>query len=256
MINLIRIELYRFSKHWFFPVMILLSVYFSIAILDQFFSSKVQMNSFLDSGKTTFENSFNMGVRLIGPIILSGFFVGSDYSNRTLQEKIASGHTRMDIVLSKTIVYSALSAFFLLLTPLFTTGVVTYVNGWGGDFDAHYFTRVILLVFLTYCSSVCIYPLISFICRDIAKTLLVSSVFSLLFAELGDLLRTHSIVFRSIYPFYPTSQLSLILSEGFSQKDCIQVLFSITITSIVCVGASFMIFNQQDLNQQKGSRLK
>ena len=94
MINLIKIEWHRLVKLRILPVLLLLAVYFSYIILDKLFGNSIDAVKFLSSGQATFANSFSTNTTIFGPVILAGYFLGSDFNQRTLQQQVANGHTR------------------------------------------------------------------------------------------------------------------------------------------------------------------
>lgn len=250
MVNLIKVEVRRLSKLWTVPLLILLAVYFSYTILDKLFSNSVEVNSILLSGETTFAHSFSASLTIFGPVILAAFFLGSDFTHRTLQQQVAQGHSRTSIVLTKVFVYSITSSLIMLITPLLTTGVVTVVNGWGATFDGSallYLLRVLLLVSLLNISAVSIYVFFSFICKDVPRTLIVCAVFTIVFIELGGLLAEGHSQFATFYKYFPLNQLNIVAKAHLPFESLLKALLSSVITWGCFIGASIYVFNRQDL---------
>ncbi|WP_176244756.1 hypothetical protein, partial [Enterococcus sp. 3H8_DIV0648] len=217
-------------------------------MLDKLFSKGLDMESFLNSGKETFENSFNTDVTIFVPVIFAGFFLGPDFTNRTLQQKIASGHSRVNIVVSKTLFFISTSAFIMLLSPIITTGIVTYMNGWGEHFEISYYLRVLVLAFLSNSASSSFLLLISFLCRDTSKILLISTTLTLFFVELGDLLISDFGLLGLIYKYSSANQISIFLKHNFSHLNLLQVMLPILCIWIFCLLTTILFFEQLDLN--------
>ncbi|MBO0453270.1 ABC transporter permease subunit [Candidatus Enterococcus murrayae] len=250
MINLVNVEYRRLFKLWSVPLLILLAVFFSYTVLDKVLTGDILPGSFLQSGQATFANSFSVSLTIFGPVILAGFFLGSDFTNRTLHQQVANGHSRRSIVFAKTIVYSSFSAFLLLLTPLLTTVVVSIVNGWGGPFhvdDLLYILRVVVLVTVLNVSVVSIFILISFVCRDIPKTLIMGALFTLVVIELGGWFADRMTQLGDIYKYFPLQQMTVVAQVHLSANQLGKALLSALILWLVSIGASVFLFERQDL---------
>ena len=251
MINLIKIEWHRLVKLRILPVLLLLAVYFSYIILDKLFGNSIDTVKFLSSGQATFANSFSTNTTIFGPVILAGYFLGSDFTQRTLQQQVANGHTRKTLVLAKVIVFSFISLVLMMITTIVTTGIVTLIKGWGADFTIEtvsYMLRVCLLTSLLAMSSVSIYLLISFVCKDIFKTVLFSALFTILFIELGGILVKDGTFFGDFYNFFPLNQVSAASQVHLPMKDLVKMLFSSIVTWVTMIGLTIIIFEKQDLN--------
>lgn len=251
MINLIKTELLRLINLRILPFLLLLSLAFSYVILDKLFGNSIDTANFLSSGQAAFPYSFSTNVTILGPAIFGGFYLGSDFTQRTLQQQVANGHSRKALVLAKGIVFSVISFGLMMITPIVTTGVVTLVKGWGADFiseTASYMLRVFLLAGLLSISTLGIYSLISFICKDIFKTIFFSLVFTVLFNELGELLVKEGTIFGIFYDFFPLNQLPLVFQREIPMMDLVKMLLSSTLTWLIVVVSSIVIFESQDLD--------
>ncbi|WP_438730334.1 ABC transporter permease [Enterococcus sp. AZ128] len=220
-------------------------------ILDKLFGNSIEGANFLLSGQATFVNSFSANLTVIGPILLAGFFLGSDFTQRTLQQQITNGHSRTRLVLAKVIVFSLFSSVLMMITPITTTATVTIIKGWGADFTSEtaiHLLRVFCLTSLLSVSAVSVYLLISFICRDIFKTLFFSGLFTLVFFELGGILTKNAPFFSAIYDFFPLNQMTIAAQMHVPIKDIIRVILSSVITWITVVGFTIYIFEKEDLN--------
>lgn len=249
MINLVKVEYRRLFRLWTVPLLLLLAAYLSYTMIDKVLANDA-LPTYLLSGQATFANSFSANSVIFGPVILAGFFLGSDYTQRTLHQQIANGHSRKSIVFAKTIVYSSFSAFLLLLTPILTTVVVTKLRGWGEAFalaDFLYILRALVLVTLLNISVVSLFILVSFICKDIPKTLIVSGLLIVILIELSGLFADKSSYFADIYEYFPLQQMDVVVQIHLSAAQLYKALLSAFIFWGVSIGTTLFIFERQDL---------
>ena len=97
--------------------------------------------------------------------VLSGLLIGEDFSSRAVQSEIASGHSRLCVVLSKTISYMVGVCMLIIIQVVIGTLVPTVIHGFGANINfvllGNMLRAVLLFMFLT-CTCSMIYVVTSF----------------------------------------------------------------------------------------------
>lgn len=250
MSNLIQVEFRRIRQLRILPLLVLLSCFFSYAILDKLFQSTNLIKPLLASGQLAMQTEFHLINTIYGPVILAASFLGADFTQRTLYQHIVNGHSRIQLVLAKSIVYSIVGSILLLLTPFITITVVTLINGWGAAFDLaelQYVLRVFSLAFLLNAASVSAFVFISFICQDVQKTLIISTIFAVIYTNMSEVLGTFSSQFQLLYTYLSSQQLNSIVQRDASLSTILLALVIAILTWSIFTAGSIYVFEKQDL---------
>lgn len=130
MINMVKLEIYKLKKLNLFKILLLFVI--AISALSAL-SALTLTGGSGDSltGKLQFAGNFHDIVMLLVNAIFAGIYIGSDFSNRTIQSQISRGQTRKNIVLSKTISIILAANVIIVLYPTIGAAVVTLKNRWG-----------------------------------------------------------------------------------------------------------------------------
>ncbi|MGL9731219.1 hypothetical protein [Enterococcus sp. DIV0756] len=252
MTNLVKIEIRRLLSLRVLPFSVLLACYFSYVLLDKLFHSEKNVEPLLSSGQLALQADFRLNYTIYGVIILGAFFLGTDFTQRTLHQQIANGHSRKHLVVSKSLVFTGAGSILLLLTPLLTMTVVTLINGWGATpsyKELLYVLRVYCLAFLLNASLLNVVVLISFIFQDIGRTLIFSTIFAFLSIQIAIIVTDSFPVFDAIYRYFPTQQLQIIVQRSTTLKDIMLAMLSSVILWTMTNLCAIYVFEKVDLTK-------
>lgn len=250
MSNLIQVEFRRILQLRTLPLLVLLACFFSYALLDKLFQSGDSIDLLRSSGQAAVHTEFRLNNKIFGSVILAALFLGSDFTQRTLYQQLAHGHSRSELVLAKAFVYSIVGSVLLMITPLITITIVTWMNGWGTAFnlaEASYVLRVFGLAFLLNTTFLNVFVFISFLCRDVQKTLIVSGIFAVISLDIGSVLANASPKFAQFYRYLPSQQLQIIAQRNVTSSEILLALVVTVSTWSIFTAAAIYIFKNQDL---------
>ena len=220
---------------------------------------------------------FNVGM-LIGfaIAIFASVYLGNEYSNGTLRNKIVMGHNRIKIYLSNLIIVSVISVFWVLLFDFITAciGIPLFGNI---QMDIGKFLLLFVVVLLFSIAFASIFTFIAMVCSNKAATSIIClvTVFAMMFGStmLFNLLSTppttveYSMVDGQFVPQevpnprYPTDQERKIYQTilnimpqgqafsivGYEDWDYKVLPFYSLGVIIIFTGAGLLIFKRKDL---------
>lgn len=274
MCKLLRANLDRLKRDkMYWGGMICMIAYCIMVVISQYrtmkeYNMECQLDNFL------FASFMMIGIEL--SVVIS-LFVGTEYSDGTIRNKIVVGMSRGDIYLANSITCSIGAVVSALLTTLFVMMVGVPLFGWVGMKISE-----LLLMILIYAVAVVaytsIYNLAAMLCSNKAYTAIINVVlsFGLLFASIylqqmlsakemidqGVLGENGGIVFETIEnPSYLTGTareihqffFELLPSGQGMQVVCMEVmhpyrmLLYSTILIILCNAIGVWIFKKKDL---------
>lgn len=249
MLNLIKLEFYKLRKQRIFKVLLL-----AVIAISAFSAFAEIRNSAADnllmSGKTSYANAFKDIFMIFISGIFAGFYIGSDFSNKTIQSQLSQGHSRLNIVISKAIVFFIGTSIIMLLYPMTACIINTIKFGWGEPFTITsilYILRVAVLGILLNIGTTSISVLFGFWCRDIPKTICVCLAFPILFSLLGSTLGNAVPIIGKIMNFTTLAQLGNIVGNSISPAAIMVVLLSSAITVTVIISLSNLMFAKAEI---------
>ena len=220
---------------------------------------------------------FNVGM-LIGfaIAIFASVYLGNEYSNGTLRNKIVMGHNRIKIYLSNLIIVSIISVFWVLLFDFVTAciGIPLFGNI---QMDIGKFLLLFVIVLLFSIAFASIFTFIAMVCSNKTATSIIClvTVFAMMFGStmLFNLLSTppttveYSMVDGQFVPQevpnprYPTDQERKIYQTilnimpqgqafsivGYEDWDYKVLPFYSLGVIIIFTGAGLIIFKRKDL---------
>lgn len=220
---------------------------------------------------------FNVGM-LIGfaIAIFASVYLGNEYSNGTLRNKIVMGHNRIKIYLSNLIIVSVISVFWVLLFDFITAciGIPLFGNI---QMDIGKFLLLFVIVLLFSIAFASIFTFIAMVCSNKTATSIIClvTVFAMMFGStmLFNLLSTppttveYSMVDGQFVPQevpnprYPTDQERKIYQTilnimpqgqafsivGYEDWDYKVLPFYSLGVIIIFTGAGLIIFKRKDL---------
>lgn len=202
------------------------------------------------SGRSGFMNGVQDIFVLIFNAIFAGFYIGADFSNRTIQNQLAAGHSRFHIILSKSIVFFAGASLILLLYPSTISLIHTLFSGWGEDFtvsSAFYVLRVCLLGVLLNIGTTSVFVLFAFLCRDIPKTICLCCAFPVVFSLLSSIFGSLIPAAGDVIHFTTLAQLKYITAEPLPLSAILSILLSAVITTVFFIYLSHYLFSKAEI---------
>ena len=249
MYNLIKTELYKLKRQKLFIIL------FLIVIAISSFSAFSEINLVTTpanpiTGKDSFANAFQDIFMLFVIAIFAGFYIGSDFSNRTIQAELSRGHKRTDIIFAKAFIYSSGASVLMLLYPITVCIIHTIIWGWGEAFNISsilYLLRVTLLGSILNMGTACIYVCFSFLCRDIPKTICVCFAFPVLFSAISSTVGKYFPLFGSLLGYSTLSQLKYIVDDKFTILSLLPVVLSAGITIVITLAIGSYFFAKAEI---------
>lgn len=248
MLNLIKLELYKLRKQHTFKI-ILISV---IAIAAFSAYSEIRLLSadgLSGSGKAAFANAFQDIFMLFMSAIFAGFYIGSDFSNKTIQSQLSQGHSRLDILLSKALIFFVGASIIMLLHPITVSIIHTFHYNWGEPFTAAslcYILRVAFFGATLNIGTTSVFVLIAFVCRDVPKTICFCLAFPVLFSAISSTLGKIPVI-GIILRLTTLAQLKNIVGNTISPTTMIEVLLSAAVTVIVIISICHILFAKAEI---------
>lgn len=246
MLNLIKAEIYKL-RHQRLPI-ILFIIVIAISIFSAF--SEINLLGNLVTGKMSFANAFQDIFMLFVIAIFGGFYIGSDFSNRTIQTELSKGLKRLDIILSKACVFSISSSLIMLLYPVTVCLIHTIKFGWGEAFDMlsiYYLLRVALLGSILNIGTASIYVCFAFLCRDIPKTICICFAFPVVFSAISNTLGKQFLIVDKLLNFSTLSQLKYIVGDKMSVTASMSIVLSTCITIIIVLLIANYFFSKAEI---------
>lgn len=249
MINLINSELYRLKRQRLIPVLVI-----AVAAISAFsaFSelSQLSASGIIANGKSSFSNAFQDIFMLFAIAVFAGFYIGSDFSNRTIQAELSRGHSRLDIILSKAFVFSISASVIMLLYPVTACLVYTLNFGWGEPFgmaSVFYILRTAILGSVLNAGTASIYICIAFLCRDTPKTICLCFVFPVVFSAISSTIGRQVPIIGKLLDYSTLSQLKYIAADKLGAMSVIAVIFSACITIIISLVLAGCFFSKAEI---------
>ena len=203
-----------------------------------------------------FEDSITVILFMISIIIavLSSSLCGTEYHDRTLQNKIAIGHSRINIYLTSLIINVVACAFFLLLNfaVLFSVGNIVI-----GAFamTASEIIRTLLMEISVTTAYASIFTMIAMLIqtRSTSSVVSVLSVMSMFFSGISVFQKlqqadesTNTIFYNFLSDFLPSCQSMRIMQENLPSNSAQMVGYDFLIIAVTTIIGVF-IFRRKDL---------
>lgn len=232
MLNLFKMELYNLKHLKSFKALLLIN--FVIGLL---YTISMPGSTTYRTGIGGFEASFSdLPLMCLFCSMLVGLFIGSGFSDRTINYQIAIGKSRFKIMTAKIMVYYLATIPTILLYPVLVAIIQTIRFGWGEPFMAThiaYVLRVIILSVLLNIGVCSFFVFITFLLKTMAASIVASAVFYFLVSAIYKLTPTLEKIMKYT-PFYLSTQaMNREVSEG-------QIIISI-LSSILCTSVMFFV---------------
>lgn len=249
MYNLIKLEFYKLRKQSLFKMLLLAVI--GISVFSAFSEMRIlETEGLIGSGKAGYANAFKDMFMLFISAIFAGFYIGSDFSNKTIQSQISQGHKRLEVIIAKSVVFFFGTSIIMLLYPVTASVVQTFTYGWGEPFvvaSVAYILRVAALGIILNIGTTSIFILFAFLCRDISKTICICLAFPVLISAISATLGNAVPVIGNILRFTTLAQLGNIVGDAILPSTVFTVVFSATVTVIVIISLSNALFARAEI---------
>lgn len=242
MINLLKLEFYKLKHSKPF---ILISLIIIVG----------ELSNVLKSGSITGKRAFTGGILDIATIMLlgsifAGLFIGTDFVNRTINQEVTAGNSRLSIFFSKVIILFISIEILMLIYPITAVIVNTSLNGWGEPVTIStviYILRTVFLRMILDVSCLGLWMFFAFLFRDVTKTMGVSILTLALGFPLLALPSQKSVIIKNIYNLTVHSQARVIINDVLTSNQLISIFVSNFIVIFVLLGASYLLFRKVEL---------
>ncbi|MBR6483935.1 MAG: ABC transporter permease subunit [Clostridiales bacterium] len=213
--NLIRMERYKLFHNivfWIFLIgMTALGFYSGKDYRVEYWAhtvTGVSVNSFSGVFNSMVADSV---IFMVAVSSLLGWFIGREFSNRTLSMEVASGHSRRDIYLSKVIVNLTAYNIVMILYPL--AGAISQIGYFGtGDLLNNILNilRTSVYMFLLQTAFFSVTVMIAFLLRSGVKTAVVAPVASFVLAMIFAVFMTKELPMGVLFvdPIYRLREIT------------------------------------------------
>lgn len=239
MINLLRSELYKMFRSKSFWVILIISTVLGIMM-----SQDGKMH--VDEYEIISISFYCTCILTLFPILLGALSFGNDFINRTINNQISAGHSRLKIFFCKISAYFIGVNFIILMAP-FVNLILNYSLYRFIHYDfANEGAILIKTFFITAllgmaASSVIIF--IAFIFRDVGKTVGISVFMYILNIQM----LASSSMKTTLLRFLPLSQMRLILYRPLIKGQFEEAGLVSIATIIFFLAGSYLCFKRAEL---------
>ena len=264
---LIKAEFFKLQRSLSYKIMMIGIVIYSLSDL---YFLKITTNS--TSGIETFFGSLGMWGRcFLISALFAGIFIAGDFSNRQIQKEITVGHSRAEILISKSFVYWLACLGFTIVYQVINVVGASVINGFGLNNFNEFFLYIIIieLEFLFYYSGlIMLCVLIAFIFKEIYVVSAIEifiAIFGVqIFSSLASKIELINMIYKKTLFYFLNNIDDFVYEVKFDNEVPVLTIISpsqiasnlkiewgnllITIISLILIFfLSFMIFKKSDL---------
>ena len=240
MINLFRTELYKLFQNKSFWVVFIMSTLFGIAM-------PPDSHTYITGYENISVSFYYACLLMVFPILLGAISFGNDFLERTINNGVCAGHSRLKIFLCKVLAYFIGVNLIILVSPVINI-ILNYIfHRYSSDNlinQLDILTKTLLTTSILGMAVSSITIFISFIFRDIGKSVGISV--GIYFANIV-ILNTTNDIRTTLFRFLPLAEARLILyrpliSNQFKEAGLIGI---VTIISLLTI--SYICFKNTEL---------
>jgi ABC-type transport system involved in multi-copper enzyme maturation permease subunit len=237
MCNQVKIELYKLKTSVVFYLILL-----AFAITGLLYGIQKMVPAGITGGQSLAlaigDTSFMFALTLF-----IGYFIGNGFSNRTINNGISIGYSRLSVVLSRAFVVLPATALFHLTYVYFTMIPALFANGFGTEMSvSDMLIRTVLSIFQVIAVQ-SIAVLVMFICKKSSLGIIVSVFITFVTCNiLRNFLDGESLIFK-----YTSFYQMTMLAEKMTNNDMWISLVSAVLTALAVLCAACAIFRKAEL---------
>lgn len=248
MLNTLRMEMYNLRHSKPFRVMLFVALGFAVftTVLFAIGESAGEASGIVALSRALWDAP----LMFVLSAVFCSMFIGADFHNRTVDNQIASGHSRIQVLLGKSIAFSIGTIPIIMMSPFVRTTVYTIMFGWGGTgvgADLAYVLRAVCLSILLNISCSTVYILFAFLFKDSGKTAACSITFYLVLDLICSLLGERFAGIKTFYEHTPFSLARLAAEPTLGSSQILTAIASAVICIAVFLTLTWLSFRKSDL---------
>ncbi len=258
--NIIKSQLFQLKyERLYLIIMILVTVFITaIALLDNAMSVKAL--SIPLTGCMYFFNTVPniISISILPALMLVGQMCCGDFTDKTTNYEIMSGHKRSEVFLGRAIpcvITCTICAVLVMAVPVV---VLTIMNGWGDDIPLSHALVRILLIVVVIIRIICEYIFLSFLMKNTYIIMGLSYLFFALYLSgifsdnLTPLLGITNLNMLFMIDSWTTYGLDYTVNQSFNAaigpSQIISTLAVSLLVSAASLALGFVFFKNDDLN--------
>ena len=237
MYNQLKVEFYKLRK----------SLFFYIAMLGFLTASVLMAVSQISqgrdiSGQDAFLGSISDTSLLFVLSLFVSYFIGNDFTNRTIDNEIRIGHSRLSTILSRAIIALPFTALLYLFYSVPYALIMGFVNGFDGGVVATDFLIRTPLFVLQLMAILSFSALIMFWCKKSALGMMLSVCFTVVTCNILRNIMNDNAIFR-FTSFYRITTNNLSMTT----QDIMISSVSAIVTIFIALLAAYIVFRKAEL---------
>lgn len=235
--NQLKLEMYKIKRSKIFYLGILAFIALGILI------GVKAINLHMVSGKEIFLDTVSDTSVMFLLSLFICYFIGDDFTNRTIDNEIRVGYSRLSVILARGIVVLPFTVLIYMCYTITTTVCVGIINGFGTEVTIiEMLVRLILFAFQVMAvQSFTIFFI--FVCKNATLGMVVSVCFTFVTCNLlRNFMGEENFLFR-ITSFYRI----MMNSESLTIQNIIVSFVSAIVTIIIMFFITHMAFRKADL---------
>ncbi|MEO4052530.1 hypothetical protein [Solibacillus sp. CAU 1738] len=259
MFNLVRSDLYKTTHSKIFWILLTITIACSIAMFS--ISYGIGNNSLnMSLGSVGFLIS-DMNMMTIIGAVLATFLICSDFDTKNIHHPIISGYSRMQIVVSKAIVFwillFTLAIPFIVVTFIGLTMDTTFSMGGvaagylsilttstSGTFGQS--IVILLIMTMVYFAQLCVCLLLAFTLRKAVLVVAGYYMLSMFLGQVASFPETFELL-HNIISYTPFAGKYITMHVGMSSADLTIALFTCMIFMLVVMWLTYMSFRKAEI---------
>lgn len=246
MYNIICMEFYKLKRLKSFKIMLL-----ALLSISLFFCLSLVYQGKNTNGMVGFTDAiWDNGLMMIFCSIFAGLFIGSDFTNKTINMQVSSGQKRDNVLIGKSVVFFVASSLIILIYPIMSAIIDTIYMGWGSPFTidtVFYILRVVFLSVILSIGTSSFFVLFAFLFKDTGKTIGVSVVFGILASIILEFSSNYHPILKTIYQFSTFNQSKFITNVGMTTTEIITACLSGVFTILIILSITYLVFRRSEL---------
>jgi len=238
MYNQIKVEIYKLRNSKFFYVSIIGFLTMSVMI----FHANVFRDGLDITGYEAFIYSISDTSLLFITSLFVSYFIGNDFANRTIDNEIRIGYSRISVILSRVIVALPFTALLYLFYSVPRAVLTGLVNGFGEEMAVQdVLIRIVLFTFQIMAVT-SFTALIMFWCKKSSLGMMISVCFTVVTCNILRGFSGDNPIFRAT-SFYRIQMNHEIMTS----QDIVFSFVSAIVNIIAVLFAAYLVFRKAEL---------
>ena len=238
MYNQLKVEFYKLRTSKFFYIAAI--GFFTASVM--IFWSNIFRDGLDITGGRAFVGSISDTSLLFILSLFVSYFIGNDFSNRTIGNEIRIGYSRISVILSRVIIALPLAAFLYLFYAAPRAILTGLINGFGSEFTIYEILIRTLLFSFQVMAVTSFVAFIMFWCKKSSLGMMIGVCFTVITCNILRTVLSDNTVFR-LTSFYRI-QMNI---EAMTSWD-IGISFLSALTTLLAVlSVTYIVFRKTEL---------